>query len=432
MSLLWANDRPGAFPASAYAAGLAPASAAPLVGDHHADLCVVGAGLTGLSAALHCAEAGLSVTVLEAHRAGFGASGRNGGQLTPGQRIDASTLEARYGRTAADALWALGADAVALVNDLCDRHAIACHRRPGVGHAVRSARGLADLGWEADFLARRHGHDRIELLDAAGIARETGSPAFAGGWIDWGGVHLDPLQLTLGLARAAQAAGATLHEGAPVTAVQPGARPRVITAQASVRARHVVLAANGYLGALSAPVARRVMPINNFIVATEPLHDHPEVLPRAIAVDDDRFVVSYWRKDAAGRLLFGGGESYGYRFPQDIRALVRRPLARIYPQLAAAPLPYAWGGTLAITRSRLPHLARPAPGVWSAGGYSGHGLGLAPLAGRLIAQAIAGDPTGFDRFAGLPDRPFPCGTALRPALLRLAMGWFALRDRLGR
>lgn len=432
MNLLHANDRAGAYPPSLYAAQTRPLPPCPpLQGNVEADVCVVGGGYTGLSAALHLAERGLSVRLLEAQRLGFGASGRNGGQVGSGQRVDQQALEAQFGPDAARRLWDLAEDAKGLVRSLIADHAIACNWRDGVVHVARSDRVARAEHAHADHLACVYGYDRTEPLNRAGAARATGARGFAGGVVDWGAGHLNPLAFALGIARAAQAAGAVLHERAEVTGLHRGARWTVTTADGVVAADHVILACNGYLGRLHGPTAARVMPINNFIVATDPLDDFPEVLPEGIAAADDRFVVNYWRRSADNRLVFGGGETYGYRFPADIAAIVRPRLTALYPQLADLPIAHAWGGTLAITRSRLPYVARPEPGLYSAGGYSGHGVALATLAGQLMAEAVTGDAGRFDVMARLPSPPFPGGPALRNPLLVLAMTWFALRDRLG-
>ncbi len=432
MNLLHANDRAGTYPPSLYAAraGDVP-RCPPLDGDARADVCVVGGGYTGLSAALHLARAGLSVRLLEAQRIGFGASGRNGGQVGSGQRVDQQALEARFGADHARQLWDLGEDAKALVKSLIADHAIACDWRDGVAHLARSDAAAAAERAHAEHLARAYGYDRAEPLDRAGAAAATGARGFAGGVIDWGAGHLDPLAFALGIARAGRDAGAVLHEGAEVTGLSRDAGWQVTTARGTVQADHVILACNGYLGRLHGPTAARVMPINNFIVATDPLTDFPEVLPSGIAAADDRFVVNYWRRSADDRLVFGGGESYGYRFPADIAALVRPRLVALYPQLAGLPIAHAWGGTLAITRTRLPYLARPEPGLYTAGGYSGHGVALATLMGQVMAEAVAGDAGRFDVMARLPSPAFPGGPALRSPLLVLAMTWFALRDRIG-
>ena len=432
MSLLHLNDEPGQYPESWYAEATPqlPRMAA-LEGDVASDICVVGGGYTGLSAALHLARMGFSVRLLEAHRVGFGASGRNGGQVGSGQRLGQPTLEGMLGRDYARRLWMLGEAAKSRVRSLIAEYGIDCDWRDGVANADVTGRDAARNLAEARHLAKTYGYDRLELLDRDGIARETGSRAYAGGVIDWGAGHMNPLAFALGLARAALWSGAVLHEGSEVTRIVPGRNPRVETERGSVAAHHVIVACDGYLAGLDRRIARRVMPINNFIVATEPIaRTCPEILPRDIAVADSRFVVNYWRKSPDGRLLFGGGETYGYRFPKDIAGLVRRPLLKVYPQLADVAITHAWGGTLAITRSRLPFFGRPREGVWTASGYSGHGVALATLAGEILAQAIAGRPERFDLMDNLPVPPFPGGAHLRSPLLVLAMTWYALRDRL--
>ncbi|WP_136442815.1 NAD(P)/FAD-dependent oxidoreductase [Pacificoceanicola onchidii] len=432
MNLLYANDVKGEYPDSWYAQ-TAPALArfAPLKGQTRADVCVVGGGYTGLSAALHLAEAGLDVVLLEAQRVGFGASGRNGGQLGSGQRLDQESLEGLIGKERARQFWDLGQDAKALVRDLVTRHGIDCHLKDGVAWSGTSEGSVREMHGYAEHMARHYGYD-MEVLDAAGFEALCPSPTYQGGILDMGAAHLHPLALALGLARAADVAGARIHERSEVHDIRHGKTIRIATNGGFVEADHLILACNGYLGGLEGRVANRVMPINNFVVATEPLGARTaEVLTRDVAVADDLFVVNYFRLSHDGRLLFGGGESYGYRFPRDIRAVVRKPLARIFPQLRDVKLDYAWGGTLAITMKRLPYLARLAPNVLSASGYSGHGVGNAVQAGRLMAEAVKGQSAGFDAFAALPCPRFPGGPGLRSPLLALAMSWFALRDRLG-
>lgn len=433
-NLLYANDGPGRYPASWYAATVeTPAPRAPLREEIRADVCIVGAGFTGLSAALHLAERGHDVVVLEAHRAGFGASGRNGGQLGSGQRVGQAELTRLLGAEAADRLWALGQDAKALVKDLTARHGIDCHLKPGVAHMAYSDAERRELHEEAETLQHRYGYAEIEALDAEAGHALCPSPRYRGGTLDMGAGHLHPLAFALGLARAAEAAGARIHETTRVAEIDDsGARPVLRTEEGRVEAEHVILACNGYLGGLNRQVAARVMPINNFVAATEPLGARTaQVLTRDVAVADTKFVVNYFRLSHDGRLLFGGGESYGYRFPRDIAALVRRPMARVFPHLADVPIDYAWGGTLAITMRRMPYLARVGRQVLSASGYSGHGVGNATLAGKLLADAVAGESAGFDTMASVPAPAFPGGTLVRSPLLVLAMSWYALRDRLG-
>lgn len=433
MNLLYANDKPGEYPKSWYAATVDPLPPfAPLEGEQRADVCIVGAGFTGLSAALHLAEAGVDVALVEAHRVGFGASGRNGGQLGSGQRVGQDSLEKLVGGEDAKRLWELAEDSKALVKSLIERHEIECHLKPGIAHMCFSEREMRDEHAYADHLAERYGYDELEKLDREAAQALCPSPKYVGGTLDMSAAHLHPLAYALGLARACEKAGVRLFEKSPVTHVDQGPPPVVHTQDGTVRADHVILACNGYLGGLDRKVAARVMPINNFIVATEPLGEEASrVLAQDVAVADTKFVINYFRLSQDKRLLFGGGESYGYRFPSDIRATVAKPMLEIFPHLEDVRLDYAWGGTLAITMKRMPFLARLSSSMLSASGYSGHGVGNATLAGKLMADAIHGDSKGFDTMARVPAPSFPGGTALRWPLLVLAMSWFAMRDRLG-
>ncbi len=429
MNLLTANDRLGTYPASWYAAVTPPLPPFPaLVGDTRADVAIVGGGYTGLSAALHLAERGLDVVLIDAHRVGWGASGRNGGQLGMGQRQDQDWLEAQVGAAHARVLWDLAEDARALVRDLIARHRIDCNLTPGIAYVGTSPAAARDYADYAGKLARDYGYTRAAPLTRADMAGFLHAPGYHGGLLDMGAAHLNPLAYALGLARAARDAGARIFEMTEATRVEAGT---VTTAQGRIRADHVILACNGYLGGLNRHVAARVMPINNFIVATEPLGARmDEVLSRPVAVADSNFVVNYFCRDG-DRLIFGGGETYGWRFPRDITGLVRRPLERVFPQLRGVGITHAWGGTLAITMARMPLFARLPGGLLSASGYSGHGVGTATLAGRMLAEAVAGEGAAFDAMARVPIPAFPGGTALRHPVLVLAMTWYALRDRLG-
>lgn len=433
MNLLYANDQPGLYPKSWYAAStgtLPPFDS--LDGEQRADVCVIGAGYTGLSAALHLAQAGRRVVVLEAHRVGFGASGRNGGQLGSGQRVEQDTLERMVGETRARALWDLAEEAKGLVKSLVQEHSIACHLRPGVAYTASHASDVDALHAYADHLSDAYGYSELETLDAEACHALCPSPDYKGGVLDMGAAHLHPLAFAFGLARAARDAGAEIYERSCVRTLEPGTPAVVHTDAGRILADHVILACNGYLSSLAPKVSARVMPINNFIVATEPLGDAAgKVLTRDVAVADSRFVVNYFRLSHDGRLLFGGGESYGLRFPRDIAATVRKPMEVVFPHLKGIRIDYAWGGTLGITMKRFPYLARVAPNVLSASGYSGHGVGTATHAGKLMADAIAGQTDGFDTMGCVPTPAFPGGGALRTPLLVLAMSWYALRDRLG-
>lgn len=432
MNLLHANDRAGEYPPSYYAATRTDLPAfAELKGEVKADVCIVGAGYTGLSAALHLAQKGYDVVVIEAHRVGFGASGRNGGQVGSGQRQDQLWLEKAAGKENAHRLWDMAEEAKALVRGLIDSHAMPVTWAAGIGHACWTSGEVAHTRHYAEKLARDYGYTQLEQLDRDGFRALVGSAAYQGGEVDWGAGHVHPLNYALGLAKAAVAAGARIFERSEVHEVVPGAAPIVRTGHGRVLAKQVLLAGNGYLGNLSRPVAARVMPINNFIVATEPLGDRAAaVLSKPIAVCDTKFVVNYWRLSEDNRLLFGGGESYGYKFP-DIVKTVRKPMLEVYPQLADARIDYAWGGTLAITVNRMPCFVRAGQNVLSASGYSGHGVAMATLAGKVMAEAAAGTAERFDLMASLPQPRFPGGVAFRWPLLAMAMTWYSMRDRLG-
>jgi gamma-glutamylputrescine oxidase len=328
-------------------------------------------------------------------------------------------------------MWALAEDAKALVKDLVARHAMPVTYHPGIAHACWSDAEVRESHAYAEKLHRDYGYDQLEPLDRDGIHRLIGSKVYKGGEMDRGAGHLHPLNYAIGLAQAAQKAGAVICEMSEVTRLDPGAKPVVHTAQGRVTCGQVLLAANGYLGDLEPKVAAKVMPINNFIVATEPLGDRAAgILAEPVAVADTKFVVNYWRLSEDNRLLFGGGESYGYRFPDVIRT-VSKPMLEVYPQLKGTRIDYAWGGTLAITINRMPCFTRPSMNVMSASGYSGHGVAMATLAGKLMAEAVAGNAGGFDLMASLPQPRFPGGVALRWPLLVLAMTWYSMRDRIG-
>lgn len=431
--LLHANDRAGEYPRSWYAetAPLRPARPA-LSGAHGFDVCIVGAGFTGLSAAIHLAQAGYKVAVVEAHRAGWGASGRNGGQAGTGQRRPQDELEAALGIDMARRLWGLAEEAKALVRSLCAEHSIDCDITPGIIHADHKPRYVPHSEAYALKLNEEYGYDRIRFVGRDEMRQLVGSKDYHGGTQDSGAFHLHPLKYVLGLAAAAEAAGATIFENSEVTKITCGTPVKVATAKGEVEADWLLVACNGYLGGLEPETASRVMPINNFIIATEPLGEARarSLIADNSAVADSRFVINYFRLTPDQRLLFGGGENYGYRFPADIKAFVRQPMLKVFPQLKDVAITHGWGGTLAITARRLPAFRRVAGNILSASGYSGHGVTIATLAGKLCAEAVRGQAERFDLMASIPHLPFPGGRALRHPLLVLAMTWYALRDRM--
>ena len=401
--------------------------------DTRADVCVVGAGYTGLGAALELAQRGVSVVVLEAAQVGSGGSGRNGGQVHVGQRNDQAWLEKTLGRDDALRLWAMSQDARTHLLALIAEHDIACDFTPGMIHARHKRGGEGEDAAHIAFMQRRYGYDQLALIDEAALARDLGTDVYHGGLIDHGGGHLHPLNLALGLARAAMAAGAVIFEQTRATAWRrEGGSIVVETPKGRVTCDQLILTGDGYLDELVGGAARaRVMPINNFILATEPLGERADGIIRSnAAVADSRFVINYFRKSPDGRLIFGGGENYRPGFPTDLKAFVRRHMLKIYPDLADVEVTHAWGGALGITVHRAPFVRELAPGVRIAAGYSGQGVMLAPWFGKLLADAVLGEGEELAVLAKLPTPPFPGGRLLRWPLTVAGLSWYAMRDRL--
>ena len=430
MSYLTANDTPGVHAPSWYAETAGEAEHfAPLDGSAAADVCIIGAGYAGLSAALHLAEKGISVRILEANCVGWGASGRNGGQLGIGPRADIDEYERVAGPDDARKVWNIAIAANRLVRDLIARHDIDCDLADGYLEAATRPKYVAELSEFVDILQSRYNHETVSTVDRSEMQDLLGTEAYHGGYRDDMGGHLHPLRLARGLARAASAAGAQIHEMSRVTEVTNGA---VKTDKGTVRAPHILLACNGYLDGLSPRPQRRMLPINNYILATEPLGANRarKVNRDNLCVADTRFVLNYFRLSPDGRMLWGGGESYGRKFPSDLKGFVRKRMLEVYPDLADVEITHAWGGTLAITGTRFPLFHDLGGGIRAIGGWSGSGIHMATMGGKIAADAIAGEVNEWDLLARMPTPQFPGGDWFRMPLLRLAMIWYGLRDRL--
>jgi gamma-glutamylputrescine oxidase len=416
---------------SYYAASVGPLIERPsLSGERSCEVCVIGGGLTGVSAALNLAEEGIDVVLLEAHRIGWGASGRNGGQAQTGFGGEIEDLEPLVGLEAARALWDITVDGLGIIEDRCARHNIACDLKHGYLLAAAKARTMdAHVMW-VERAARAYGYDRFRLLDRDAVRVEVATESYHGGILDKGSMHLHPLKYCLGLADAAAAAGAELFENSRVVRVEPGARPTVVTERGTVRADRLVIACNAFLAPLAGGHATRIMPVGTYICATEPLGEDRAraLLPNDISVCDDRHVLDYFRLSADRRILFGGRETFALATPEALARSTRRRMLRVFPQLADVRIDHVWGGEIALTRNRFPDIGRAMPNIYYAQGFSGHGLALSGIAGKVIAEAIAGDPAGLDLFGSIPHRPFPGGAALRAPLMRLGLLWYGLRD----
>lgn len=403
-----------------------------LAEDLSCDVCVVGGGYCGLSTALHLAERGYDVILLEANRIAWGASGRNGGQVGSGQRQDQDVVEAMVGKDDAKRLWDLAEESKAVVKSRVEKHNIDCDLKPGILHAAYKPGDAAEFSPYMEKLERDYAYKHLRVISKTEISEMLGTKAYQGGLLDSDAAHLHPLNYALGLARATAEAGARLFEASRVTGYQDGAVCSLDCNGHQVMARHVVLACNGYLEHLEPRLAGKIMPINNFILATEPLDESlaREINRDDVAVADTKFVIDYYRLSADRRLLFGGGENYRRSFPRDMAGFVRKYMLRVYPQLEKTRIDYAWGGTLAITLNRMPDFGRLSPNVYYAQGFSGHGIAMASLAGKVIAEAVAGTAERFDVFARIPTRKFPGGTLLRWPGLVVGMLYYALRDKL--
>ncbi|MEO1192587.1 MAG: FAD-binding oxidoreductase [Pseudomonadota bacterium] len=418
---------------SYYAATAHPQPPRPaLAGDVRADICVIGAGYSGLHAALNLAERGFSVVVLEAAKVGWGASGRNGGQICTGFNHGMTPYERALGKEAARQLFDLSEEAKRLLAERIGRHAIDCDLVWGYVTGAEKQRHLDEAKADVEEAARDYGYEKLRVLDRKAMAAEVASPRFVGGLADSGAGHLHPLNYCLGLAGAAETAGVTIHEESRVTKLEQGARIRAETASGAVEADFLVLACNAYLGDLAPEVGATVMPTATYMTATEVLGENraKDLIPNNPAVGDFNFVTNYFRRSADHRLLFGGGVSYTAAMPTDLPARMRATLLKIFPQLADVRQDFTWGGNVAITINRKPHLGRTRPNVYFAQGFSGMGVAMTAIAGKVVAEAIAGQAERFDIFASLPHRPFPGGKHLRAPTLALAMTWFRLRDKL--
>lgn len=432
-SPLYRNERQGELPDSWYVASAAiPPDRPDLRGQHQADVCIVGAGFTGLSAARHLAEKGLSVIVVDAHRVGFGASGRNGGQVWSGYNTPQRILAQQYGADYARDLWHITQEAKALVRDTCATHIPEARFRPGIAEAAARLREVDDMHRDADYLRDTYDYQDIETLTRAEMAKIIRTDDYHGGHLDRGAGHMHPLRFVIGLARLAETAGAQIFERSEVHHIAQGDPATVRTDKGQIKARHVILAGNGYLPNINRAVTAKILPVNSYIAATEPLGDKAlEVLTQDIAVSDSKFVNSYYRLSEDGRLLLGGRAAYGIGFPKELKSEMQSRMEAMFPQLRGIRMDYAWGGTLGITATKLPAIQRLGPNMVSAAGYSGVGVALSGMAGKIMAEAIAGQASRFDTLAALKVPNFPGGTALRTPIRHLAMTWFSLRDRLG-
>jgi gamma-glutamylputrescine oxidase len=413
------------------ASGLPQPERPPLLGSEEADVCIVGAGYTGLNTAIALARRGWRVVVLEAARVGWGASGRNGGQIVHSYSRDLDVIESRYGREVSGPLAAMAFEgAQALRANVAD-FGIDCHLRDGGIFAAITARQARRLEHHK-ALWERHGHPGLQIVSGADMARHVDSARYQALMLDPTGGHFHPLRLAQGEAAAVESLGGVIHEQSAVLRIERGARPVVHTATGSVRCKVVVVACNAYVGDLEPTLLARSMPCGTQVVATEPLGERARaLLPRNECIEDSNYLLDYFRLSADGRLIYGGGVTYGAPALSQIERIVRPKLLKTFPQLAGVEIDYAWTGNFQLTLNRLPDVGRLAPNIWYSHGCSGHGVTFTHLIGRVLGEAIAGQEERFDAFARLPHLPFPGGRAFRVPFTALGAWYYTLRDRLG-
>ncbi|MCP8896844.1 FAD-binding oxidoreductase [Shinella daejeonensis] len=403
---------------------------APLDGSTTTDVAIVGGGFTGLQAAYTLARKGVGVVLIDAHRFGDGASGRNGGQLGTGQRAEPAELEAQLGFERSKALFDLAENAKRYILDFARERDLDIEYMPGQLNVCHKKSYEKDYR-EAPAIAERYGYEHVSFMDQAETRERVGSSFYLFGLRDTGTGHIHPMKLVVGIASAASAAGAVLHEQTPALKIARSDGKAVITtSRGTIRADRALIACNGHIGDLEPQTAARVMPIRSFIGATPVLDAFPSIIPGGESIADSRFVVRYFRKSRDGRLLFGGREAYTADNPRDISRHIRRQIAEIYPELGEIDIAHAWGGSVGITLPRQPFVREVMPGITSIGGFSGHGVMLSNYCGKLYAEEATGGSRELDHLKALKIPSFPGGPRFRSPLLFLALTWYALRDKL--
>ncbi|GGC45221.1 NAD(P)/FAD-dependent oxidoreductase [Chelatococcus reniformis] len=423
-----AHHAPSYYAATANDTAVRPA----LDGNIRADVCVIGAGFTGISAALSLAERGYSVVVLEAERIGFGASGRNGGQIVNGYSRSLEVIGTRYGEPAARALGAMALEGGRIIRERIRTYAIDCDLVDGGFFAAFTDKQMNELEHE-QAIWRAHGHERLRMVSRADLPAIVRSDLYVGGMIDEAGGHIHPLNLVLGEATAFEGHSGRIFEQSRVVSVDTGTTPVARTDKGSVTCSFLLVCGNAYLGTLLPQISANMMPVSSQVMATEPLDADlaAELLPANACVEDMNYILDYYRRTADNRILFGGGVVYGGADPASVEGKLRPHLARTFPGLAGARIDYAWSGSFALTLTRIPHVGRLTPTVYFSHGDSGHGVTTTHLLGRILAEAVAGQAERFDVWSRLPCYPFPGGRRLRVPLTMLGAWWYSLRDRFG-
>ena len=405
-----------------------------LTSDIDVDICIIGGGLTGISSAINLSKKGYSVILCEARKIGWGASGRNGGQLGIGMRKDQFTIEKKLGLRHAKELWSLGLEAVEDVKNLIKENEIDCHLVNGVMSTACFEKDIDEYKFEIEHMSKNYDFEGYQFFNKEKIREEINSKMYLAGLLNSGSYHLNPLKLTLGLAKVAQKNKVKIFENTPIEKIrEEGDRVQVMSKKGLIRANQVVVACNGYLDSILGSKKNKFMPINNYVVATEPLGEKRarEIIKNNYAVCDTRFIIDYYRFSEDWRMIFGGGETFTSNFVKNATSFVSKRMIKVFPQLQNVKIDYSWGGTLAITVNRLPHFGTLMNNKVSyAFGYSGHGLALSVLAGKLIGENIHGDHERFKFFSDINHMSIPLGSIFRRPIYSSAILYYKIRDYL--
>jgi gamma-glutamylputrescine oxidase len=417
---------------SYYAASAHPQPTRPrLQGAIDADICIVGAGYTGLSAGLHLAEAGFKVVILEAEKIAWGASGRNGGQLVHSYSRDMDVIEARHGKATAQAMGGMAFEGASIIRERIEKYRIECDLKNGGIYAAKTKKKIHDLE-EHKKLWEAYGNKQLSLHDKNEAQQFVNTKSYEAVLVDKSGGHFHSMNLALGEAAAMESHGGIIYENTRVTKIDRGNKAVVHTAEGKVTASFVILACNAYIGNLEPTLSQKTMPCGTQVVATEPLGAKwKDIIPSDYCVEDNNFLLDYYRLTGDKRLLFGGGVIYGARDPKHVESIIRPNLEKTFPQLHGIKIDYGWTGNFSLTLSRLPQVGRLSDNIYYSQGCSGHGITFTHLIGRVLSEAIRGQAERFSVFEQLPHYPFPGGRAFRIPFTALGAWWYNIRDRLG-
>ncbi len=421
------------YPESFYAASANPVPARPeLQGDVETDVCIIGAGYTGLSTAISLLENGFKVVIVEAAKVGFGASGRNGGQIVNSYSRDIDVIERTAGTKEAQLMGQMAFEGGRIIRERIAKYNINCDLKDGGVFAAFTKKQMAHLESQKK-LWERYGHTQLELMDAKRIREVVGSDNYIGGTLDMSSGHIHPLNLALGEAAAVESLGGVIYEQSPATRIERGTNPVVHTPKGRIKPKFIVVAGNAYLGNLVPELAAKTMPCGSQVIATEPLNAElaKSLIPNDYCVEDCNYLLDYFRLTGDKRLIYGGGVVYGARDPANIEAIIRPMMLKTFPQLKNVKIDYAWTGNFQLTLSRLPQMGRIGDNIYYSQGCSGHGVTYTHLAGRVLGEALRGQAERFDAFASLPHYPFPGGRLFRVPFTAMGAWYYALRDKFG-